>query len=577
MSALKYLQDCQNADRVIDEQKFPLLQLVASFPRPPLSLSVESLVILHLIGDPVDTIQNLLLKLAICQQMAQYWRSECEVLLQDPTEDNQDHELDLKDRNWKALTLGKITEAVRITARALAADRSTKLLPIIVAEALFIGAIGIAMGKTSSGTKNSASSDTILVNIEAHSVAFSALYLWILPAVFLGALIGVSQTEAAIPRILRRFQIDLDRLLSPDRYKLSDTSLDQVRLALPGKIESLNQCLTEAQKRIYHGGVYSWQPSKWQPKNRISSASSDDHSTDGPTIYRYKHWPVTTSNAVNVFGGSSEEYFSKVRPSLLRDSCRTPMWFHSLINKCKTQNILPYVVLVIGISTGVTISRLVPPEGSVDCRRIAEILMGVAWVISAQIDILLNHVFPLKSNKATWLFWTTGLKDLLMTIATVGGIVVTVVGVFNRCSCYTNWGTTGLALSQMPELARLLMHRLDHVYPAIFFTSIGIELVVIPLFICLRYRYALRVFIQRDDRTSNAVCLWKLHRKSRAFGRSLKDLGLLRRLRRSCLCSSMTSGQGLQKESLESQCRAAQIQTMPQQKAQMHLVISAGP
>lgn len=109
MSALKYLQDCQNADRVIDEQKFPLLQLVASFPRPPLSLSVESLVILHLIGDPVDTIQNLLLKLAICQQMAQYWRSECEVLLQDPTEDNQDHELDLKDRNWKALTL--VTDA----------------------------------------------------------------------------------------------------------------------------------------------------------------------------------------------------------------------------------------------------------------------------------------------------------------------------------------------------------------------------------------------------------------------------------------------------------------------------------
>ena len=92
-----------------DEQKFPLLQLVASFPRPPLSFKVESLVILHLLGDPIDTIKNLLLKLATCQQMAQYWRSECEALLLDPTEDNQDHELDLKDRNWKALTL--VTDA----------------------------------------------------------------------------------------------------------------------------------------------------------------------------------------------------------------------------------------------------------------------------------------------------------------------------------------------------------------------------------------------------------------------------------------------------------------------------------
>ena len=57
----------------------------------------------------MDTIKNLLLKLATCQQMAQYWRSECEALLLDPTEDNQDHELDLKNRNWKALTL--VTDA----------------------------------------------------------------------------------------------------------------------------------------------------------------------------------------------------------------------------------------------------------------------------------------------------------------------------------------------------------------------------------------------------------------------------------------------------------------------------------
>ncbi|KAL8671115.1 MAG: hypothetical protein Q9168_004384 [Polycauliona sp. 1 TL-2023] len=241
--------------------KFPLLQLVASFPRPPLSFKVETLVILHLLGDPIDTTRNLLRKLAACQQMAKFWRSECDVMLEAPTEEDKDHRFDLKDRNWKALTLvtdaygewqetdhatdvlhsalsslknapevqAKITEAVRITARALAADRSTKLLPIIVAEFLFIRAIAVAMGKTTSSAKNTASSDTVFVNVEAHSVAFSALYFWILPAVFMGALIGVSQTEDAIPRILRRFQIDLDRLLAPDKYKLSDAYLDGVQ------------------------------------------------------------------------------------------------------------------------------------------------------------------------------------------------------------------------------------------------------------------------------------------------------------------------------------------------------------
>lgn len=61
----------------------------------------------------------------------------------------------------------KITEAARITARAHAADRSTMLLPIIVAETLFIGAIAVASGKSSSGARKRASSDTVFVNVES--------------------------------------------------------------------------------------------------------------------------------------------------------------------------------------------------------------------------------------------------------------------------------------------------------------------------------------------------------------------------------------------------------------------------
>lgn len=132
----------------------------------------------------------------------------------------------------------KITEAARITARALTADRSTKLLPIIVAETLFIGAIAVTLGKSSSGARKRASSDTVFVNVEAHSTAFSALYFWILRTIFLGALISVSQTEAAIPRILKRFQVDLHCLLSSDEWKLSDEPLDQIRFALPNQINN---------------------------------------------------------------------------------------------------------------------------------------------------------------------------------------------------------------------------------------------------------------------------------------------------------------------------------------------------
>lgn len=54
--------------------KMPLLQLVAQFSRPPLSIAVEIFVIIHLMGDPIDTIWSLLHKISICQDRAIYWR-----------------------------------------------------------------------------------------------------------------------------------------------------------------------------------------------------------------------------------------------------------------------------------------------------------------------------------------------------------------------------------------------------------------------------------------------------------------------------------------------------------------------
>jgi hypothetical protein len=61
--------------------KFPLLQLVAVFPRPPLTMLAEFFVLVHLLGDPISTINNLLLKVASCQSRAEFWRNR----FRDPT------------------------------------------------------------------------------------------------------------------------------------------------------------------------------------------------------------------------------------------------------------------------------------------------------------------------------------------------------------------------------------------------------------------------------------------------------------------------------------------------------------
>ena len=319
-----------------------------------------------------------------------------------------------------------LASAVRQTGRALAADRSTKFLPIIVAQTFFIGAVAIAVFRTASAAGASASSGTIFINVEAHSIAFSALYFWIIPAVWLSSVIGVSQTEAAIPRILRRFQTDIEHLNLPNQLELPNASLNDI------------------QKRIFHGGVYSWQPQEW------------------------------------------------------------PLSHTSLLN----DNVLPNLIMIVGTVTGMAVSALVPPDGW-DCRHIGEISIFLTWFMSAQVDVLLVYLWPLKTNNQNKLFWTTNIKDLVATVLTMGGIAITQIGIFNRCSCYTRWGRTGLALPEMPEVSKILFHRIKTVYPAIAFTGIGIELIVVPLFICIQYKDALRTFVQRDDRKSNAAWLWK--------------------------------------------------------------------
>lgn len=82
--------------------KLPVFQLIAFFPRPPLGFWVQYFVIVHLLGDPIDTTRNLLLKLLKCQQIAEYWKTECTTL-------EINGEAADASRNWKALAL--ITDA----------------------------------------------------------------------------------------------------------------------------------------------------------------------------------------------------------------------------------------------------------------------------------------------------------------------------------------------------------------------------------------------------------------------------------------------------------------------------------
>ena len=86
--------------------KFPLLQLVAMFSKPPLSYKVGIFVVFHLLGDPVSTIRDLLRKFSTCQSRAQFWDYElshslCHVIHEDDPVSRHKNRV----RKWKALAI----------------------------------------------------------------------------------------------------------------------------------------------------------------------------------------------------------------------------------------------------------------------------------------------------------------------------------------------------------------------------------------------------------------------------------------------------------------------------------------
>lgn len=414
------------------------------------------------------------------------------------------------------------------------------------------------MGRTASSA--SISSDTVYINVEAHSIAYSALYFWIIPAVILGSVIGVSQTKASIPRILGLIQhrpplphpediveaiacVNVDRKMAKealaelshclDDHKMREEklvkineSLDNERTTTMDKLLKQYKSLTRRSKaleriakltgslddwkRTSHGGIYSWQPFRWQweTTDNAQTLTALDH---GEQTQRSRDRPQSR-------GLLLADHFDS-------SSSGSGSWKRHTLPACS--------IVILGTITGMTISGLVPPDG-LDCRHLGEFSTCMVWILSAWLDTGLNYMIPLGDSsqkskskvpaatkkesleyKQRLLFRWTVIKDVMVSIATLGGVIAVQVGVLNRCSCYTMWGLAGAALPGMPSVYEKLRHRLSTWYPALAFTCIGIELLVVPALIYWQYPDAFRVYLQCDDGMPNLKWLQNPSRRFR--------------------------------------------------------------
>lgn len=300
-------------------------------------------------------------------------------------------------------------------AQSLAADRGTKALPILVALAFFVLAFIIAFAKATADLPDNKNVRT------PHNIAFGAIYFWILPVVTLASIIGASQSQNAVPRILERLQEDV---LLANGNKSSKFSLSSIDLRNP---------------HTRTGGIYTWQMSKLK-------------------------WSTYKG------AGTSIKWTSAI------------LFFLSLAS--------------VGSSflIAVFISYQVPPTGW-GCRGVLQSAIFASWVGSLTCDFF----FQMKlEHRPRLLFWTTFIKDIVVTVATLTMMIYSSIGVFNRCMCWTNFGRAPLSFGAEPVIAAVLNRKLGHDWRYMASGGMLVQ-VFITTFACCLFSKGLVVLLQRDE------------------------------------------------------------------------------
>jgi hypothetical protein len=341
----------------------------------------------------------------------------------------------------------------------------------MTAQGFFIGALGVAVFKTATITSTS----SVFINVEAHSIAFSALYFWIVPAVFLSSVIGVSQTKSSIPRILNNFARD------PFIADINLPELDDI-----GKV------------RIVSGGIYSWNP-------RSEAIGWTRNLLPIFTVFSGTVTAMLISGNVPAYGWQPRHCAYATFLSIWILSFLATNWLKQLRNAPAFHRFLPTTWRA---SDGDLGSRKGPLGLPVNGPPRLELrYFGEPELQDVEQPLLAPPDGQSLDDKYVT-FWITFLKDTIVALGTLGALMYIQTGPFNDCASYTDFGHKRLALPGMPEVAAILNSRIQNVYPAIAFTSIGVHALLVPIIVVVLYPLALSVLWQTDSTGPSWLSRW---------------------------------------------------------------------
>ena len=326
-------------------------------------------------------------------------------------------------------------QIVSRAARDLAADRSTKFLPVVASILFFITPAAIAMMEMSIDLISLA-----LHYTDADLLSFTLLYSWMIPAVIFASLIGTFQLRSSTG-ILKDFEEHCAYFKSEQEAKLTLINDREMRHDL----------------RVQYGGLNSWR--------------SDTH-----------HMLLqTTDFERRLHTGPRNWERGQLR-------WRT-LWWHirPLIDLA-----IPVIIVLGAMLSSLAITIYMPPIG-LGCRTSEVLKIFSIWFGSYLLSLIPFGAY----HKAR--FRSTFAKDTISFLSTMVIVTGTDIGVFHQCSCYTQWGQTGLQLPQMPMVSAILENNSQWKLPLILSMGILFQLVLIPGLVLLRYDLAIQVYMQRDD------------------------------------------------------------------------------
>lgn len=359
----------------------PIIILVGNIHFAPLSTWYSLWTILHLLGDPIDSMWSLLTKMEVLRRsylVAEQYRrhdGEDEHSVRDratliAAEDELDGDLTSEQAEQCAQALRglqgdheRLDIACSEAASELAdcrVDETPRALLAILGYVItiisgFVEAIG---GESDSQPGN--------------RIAAGMVFSWLVPAVLLSATAGGFPSRRSCLRIIQRFT---SLSLVPDHAVLPVLTRDRRSSLAGGKIST--ETFHDAQP--WAGAIYSYRPNKW-----IFAA--------GP---RARH----------------------------------PLFLLFL-------SALPVVFSII---TAFWIAWFTPTRG-LTCRNLTYLCIVVGWMASPAISWAM---WKTRIATGKYLFTLTLIKDTLIGMCILGIIILQNTGIYNSCFCWSAWFSRG--------------------------------------------------------------------------------------------------------------------------------------